>query len=508
MALSQEEMNKLQGLIDKREARVKAIESEPTPIQPQNQPQGGGGFRDALGGLFYGFGAPGRTVANFIGGNANKAFGKNVFPTLNKQQFETSTGADLDTTPGKIGEFVGETGTFVGPGGIAQRATRTAPLLLKALGQGAASFGQESLNQGEIGGSSFAAGATDLVFPVAGRVLNVGGDVLKGLAGGLSGTGGDVIDAALSRPGATYRALGESGTEALKSLSTKVRTGVKDLYKRAGTEYQELISKAGVKALPKEEVLPLLRERFAELTDSVVEKGKVVLENSPFTDAEERQFVKLLNRIETWGDFTPKGLNDLASRISRFRRGAPDSANFDRVVDTLRREVREAVGTVAPSIREANERYAAKMDLLDEIDNVLRTNPNITGREGIRKTAEALGRIFNANKEFTREAIEDLEKELGIDIIGTLAGQQLSNIAPRSTSRIGGAVDTAIQSIANPIVRNAVPLAGVSQQLIDRVRQIPGITETARAALINAIADLVREPEQGVENDRQNAQGN
>src|SRR5690606_33620499 len=159
--------------------------------------------------------------------------------------------------------------------------------------------------------------------------------------------------------------------------------------------------------------------------------------------------------------------------------------------DTFRREIREQVGNVAPAIKEANERYTEKMDLLDEIDNVLKTDPKFYGREGVRKTAENLGRIFNSGKQFTREASEELERELGIDILGTIAGQQLSDVAPRATSRIGGALDAVVQPVASVAARNLVPLAGATkQQVIDRISKIPGVSPSARAAIVNTVAQL------------------
>jgi len=133
------------------------------------------------------------------------------------------------------------------------------------------------------------------------------------------------------------------------------------------------------------------------------------------------------------------------------------------------------------------------MDLLDEIDNVLKTQNKFTGREGIRRTAQELNRVFNRSKELSREAIEALEKELDIDIIGTLAGQQLSDTAPRSAATIGDTLGNVVRPAASMVGRNVIPAAGAGRQVYDAVVSIPGIPKTTRAALVNTIAELFRD---------------
>lgn len=481
---------KLQGA---QAEKFRQLRKEFAPTLPQEKKstvvKAANGVRDLLGGAVYGFSAPGRTIARGF----DALYGIKATPEQRKAEFEQSTGVNLDTTTGNVGKFVGETATFVAPGGIASSITRGAPLLLRAGAQGGASFGQELLNTGNIS-SATAAGAVDAALPVAGRVLGLGGQVLKGLTGGLTGQGMDVVQAALDRPAAAFRAAGGDTIETLKNVSSQVREGVKNLSKKAGNEYAELVAKAGVKDVADSGFTEAIKKQMADLADISYKNGELVFRNTPFTDAEERQLTKVANVITEWDDLTPKGINDLARRISRFRRGAPDSENFDRVIDSTRRQIREYVGQVAPTIKEANSRFAEKMDLIDEIDNVLRTNEKFTGREGIRKTAESLGRIFSSGKEFTREAIEDLEKELGIDITGTIAGVRLGEVAPRAASSIGDTVGSLIQAPAAIAARNLVPLAGATkQQVVDRVMSAPGVPESARAAVVNAVASLFRE---------------
>lgn len=518
MALSPRELETLKQIQAKRQATPvapqAAVTTNQTPAaQPSvaTVPQGERTFsdraKDLVGGALYGISAPGRFIQNKIFNPTLNAIGLGG-PDATKEGFEQSLGVDVDTTSGKVGTFVGETVPMAVTGSAVGAAVKNAPLLARAGAMGAASFTQQSINQQEINSSSVAAGATDAALPVLGRFARVGADVLKGLAGGVSGAGVDVIEAALARPGAAFKAAGKGDAGDLKKLSETIRAGAKQLYKKAGTEYAETVAKAGVAELPKDDVIKGVTETLAELADANVADDGLRLIDTPFTDVEERQLQKMYNTVKNWGDFTPQGVNTLATRISKFRRGAQDSASFDRVVDGVRRYVRGYVGDKYPEIATAVSTFSDRMDLLDEIDNVLKTSPELGTREGIRKTAESLGRIFNANKEFSREAIESFEKEVGVDIIGTMAGQQLSQTAPRSSARIGDLVMNLVQPLGSVAARNAVPLVGaIKLQVVDRILSVPGIEPSVRASIVQAVSELFAEPDDDIPQTAQNKSG-
>lgn len=488
MALTPEQLETLRGIHTKQKAVASTSQAEPmTPAQTQitTQEAPPNSFLDKAknfgAGVVSGFSAPGRTIQN------------NVLNPILRGVFGENAITPGEATPygSKGGNLTGEIATFIAPGSMASSAARSLPVLARAGIQGTTSFIQQSLNQGKIDQSSVAAGLTDAAFPVAGKVLGIGGDILKGLAGGVSGTGVDVIEAAFKSPGAAFKAAGDGSTDALRAVSEKARAGVVSLSKKAGEEYAQLVSKAGITQIPKDFVINGMKQRLADLADATVTKTGITFSNTPFTDAEEKLLTKVANNIQEWQDFTPEGLNTLARKISRFRRGAQDSANFDRVVDTVKRDLREFVGEVAPTIKEANSRFAEKMDLIDELDNVLKTDTKYAGREGVRKTAESLTRIFSSGKEFSREAVQELEKELGIDILGTVAGQQLSQTGARSTASIGDVFSNIIRPFGSVASRNLVPAAGaIKTQLVDRIDKIPGISPATRAAIVATMSEF------------------
>lgn len=107
-----------------------------------------------LGGAVYGFSAPGRTIQNkVIDPLLKKTFGEDAITPgqATAEGFNKSTGTDVNTTAGKVGQFAGETAQFIGAGAGAGAATKGMSLAKRAIAQGVASGGVEAGKSGEIG---------------------------------------------------------------------------------------------------------------------------------------------------------------------------------------------------------------------------------------------------------------------------------------------------------------------------------------------------------------------
>ena len=279
---------------------------------------------------------------------------------------------------------------------------------------------------------------------------------------------------------------------ALKETSTAVRSGVKTLRQNASEEYGQLVKPVSGK-LDRSKLLKATDDIFVDQADARITKEGLDITNTPLNDVEERQLQKIYNVIDTWDDFTPQGVNTLATRISRFRRGSDDSQNFDRIVDEVRRTVRTQVGDQYPEIAEANANFAARMDLIDDLDSILKTRGAVDSQQGIRETSQRVARLFNSNKELSREAVESLEKELGIDVLGVEAGRRLSDNA--SLFQVG-AQDSAMglvrSAIPRSVIGNIVVQTGKSQQAVEAALagSLSGLEPTAQAAVVETLVNL------------------
>lgn len=107
--------------------------------------------KDFAAGAIYSISAPGRTIQNFLSKGVDKLAGTDGFGKATKEGFEKSTGANVDTTSGKVGQFAGDVALFAIPGGAATKATKGAGLLIRSLAQGTTAAGVQAAKTGDIG---------------------------------------------------------------------------------------------------------------------------------------------------------------------------------------------------------------------------------------------------------------------------------------------------------------------------------------------------------------------
>lgn len=183
--------------------------SKITPIEkPRTALQIAG---DLAGGALYGFSAPGRTIQNLASAGVDKLFGTEGFGKATKEGFEKSTGTDLDTTSGKIGNVVGETLPYLIP-------TRAAA---GAASKGVALAGRVGLNTA-IGTAQ-------------------SGDIKEGLAIGL---GSEVLGAAAKPFMATGKAIAK-----LPIANTARDAFIEQVYKSKNTLVDRIGAIVGAKKI-------------------------------------------------------------------------------------------------------------------------------------------------------------------------------------------------------------------------------------------------------------------
>ena len=136
-----------------------------------------------------------------------------------------------------------------------------------------------------------------------------------------------------------------------------------------------------------------------------------------------------------------------------------------------------------PEIAEANKTFADKMDLIDELDSILKTQGAVESRQGLRETSQRIARLFNANKELSRQAVDELEKEIGLDTLAIEAGRQLSDNA--TLFQVGS------QDTAMALVRSLVPRRVIGE-LVTRTGQASEQIETLLAGKLSRLDDVGR----------------
>lgn len=343
-------------------------EEQPTDI-PQEQPFSPvDSAKNVAGGAVYSFSAPGRTIQNLLSKGVEKLTGIKDFGRATKEGFEQSTGTDLDTTSGKIGQFGGEVATFAIPAGFASKATKGASILAKIGAQGLSDAIVQSLNQGEINKNTIDAGIIGAIFPGGGIALSsikkefaptVINSLIKPLAKQFSygknpgkvvaemGIVANSLDDLASKIASTRNSIGEN----LGVLASKVPNTVRINASRALSSFDDALQKAvqnNDQALFNRltETRNALTQIMGVSDGKIAAKGTRILDNLTYEQA--LKVKQLIGNITKWtGQQTEdETVNGALTRAYGALKGQMDEVTSK--VDS----------TLATQLRQANDNYA------------------------------------------------------------------------------------------------------------------------------------------------------
>lgn len=482
MALTREQFQKLrdQGLSVEQ---ITAFESGEKPTSKKTSLRESRPFRDTFTGLGKSLGRT-AVAAGSIGRNMQEGVARlvgadlpetSMFDQQSPQRLKTDEFLTPKSKAERVSGFVGDVAQLGIPSTGAAKAVKGLGLVRQILGRGSVGGLTGTLQGGGDIDRDTAIGAiTETAFPLAKPVVTYGGTVLKGLAGLVSGKGSDVIEQILKTPKQALEGANAPSREVLKETANTIRGGIKTIRARAGATFE---------SMTKDHTNPLDKVAFRKIVSDFM------------TDVNESSFIstakldKIKGVVDSWGDYSPQGLNKLASKISKFYTGSDAAKDTDRVVSGLNRTIRDWVGEQVPEISEANSKYADKMDLIEQMEALFKTKGAVEGRIGMQKTAEAIGRLFNANKDIAREGVEEIEKELGINILGKEAGRQLVDGVSRSQSAIGDFATGIIKAVIPPkLLLQVVARTGMAKEAVES--RINALQPEIRGTVLEVLSDL------------------
>lgn len=443
---------------------------------------GAKGIAKGVGKLALGVGTIGRTLQEGAARLAGKDLAENsMFDIGSTQRAQAEETLRAKNTGEKISSFITEVGATAIPSGAALKATSGLSFARAMLGRGAIGAVTGTVQGGgDIDRDTALGAATEVAFPLAGKAINYGGKVLKSLAGLSTGTGSDVIEQVVKSPRAALAGGSDDSVAALRKTATAIREGSKQLRQKAGDEFA---------TLTKNHTEQLSKADFDKLVADYLDD----FDSSTFIDT--KNIDKVRGVVQSWDDYSAQGLNKLASKISKFYTGSAASTDTDRLVSGLNRTIRNWIGEQIPEIAEANARYADKMDLIEQMDALFKLRGSVDDRLGMQKTAEAISRLFNANKDIAREGVEELQKELGVDILGREAGRQL--VSGVTTKFQAGATDGVVgvtrAFIPPSLVLRLAAGTGIAKEAIEQ--RLSVIEPTLRSAVLEVLTDLLGEGE-------------
>ncbi len=496
-----------------------------------------GGFLKGVGDVIVGAGKGLlNTVSNAskLGQTAmNKLYGaediqETITDPQSKKLQEVSTPTNTAQKAGFIGEQIAE---FFIPGGASAKAGKAAEMAVKGgkifknvAKLGAASATEAALAGGQTalqkGGFDKEAKTASIIAAVTPTAVKAGGKILKGVSklgsealGKATGTSGDTILEAFKNPNvAKYaREAGKDLEGFQNEVLSETKKGLSSIAERRAKTYQSQLEKIKLNPTELDSITSEVRDRAVSLMDnhdiSIIPqeygaKKLNVLDFSNSTLIEGSNVVeKALNDVMGWTENTASGLDKLKRRLSTYvdQLSSRDKRQAQSFVLDLKNSVDDGLKKNVKGYEEMTQGYRQASGLIDDINKTFSLGNNKMKETALKKIMGSL----KDNNESRKELLQVLGGE---DLVGKVAGAQLSKAMPRG---IAGALGTGAGltlSFLNPanipailtmaamtsprvVAETANVLGRVNNQMIKLNKFSPEIERTLRELFVKSNSD-------------------
>ena len=437
---------------------------------------------------------PGQKVGEAIGTLAGYALSKN------KEQYDLSAPSPLEVigdvasgaslvgglklpVPSSLGGAVGQYGGLSALGGAGG-----------TLAEGGSV--EEATKEGVISGAI--GGVTGGVFNLLGKGLSKLAE--KTVPSTLSFTSGvpkTAIEQAIAKPEITKQGVNMSVPE----IRTKAVTSLNSLYDDLGKEFSEGLKtiKSTVPDLTKSigdeapNAIPELKSKLVNIGKNLARdyrvsfaKGAVDFSKSNIVNAsEQKNVVDAIKTLQSWKDFSPQGVQDLAERVGalrKFESGATTKASavVGQIYNNIAGE-KGIIATLYPELKELRTNFATNRKILDEINNVLSADK--TKPVAVQGAVSRLDNMFTQNKDAYINAVRQLGERSGVDFLSLLAGGEFQKVLPDFIRGLGGASAVSVgASLLNPWLVLLAPLFS-PRAVGSIVRNAPSVAKTTSQVL-------------------------
>ena len=279
-----------------------------------------------------------------------------------------------------------------------------------------------ALNPAVIAAKGMATTARTVVPPIA--------KVVKEMVGAYTGRGPGFVEEMVKGGKAAEKAMrGEITGEEIVGHAKQALQGIRDA---RSTDY--LAKLDTVRANP--EQLTAVRAgaetKLRKLSDpdhfdvglTFGEDGRPLIDFSKSTIIEHQKVVeRAIQDVTTWQDNTPRGLDTLTKRLSKYESQAGRGTPAESFVTQLRNEVSNGLKRTVPEYEEMTKGYREASTLIKDIEsNLMLRKEGMTGRITADQTLRRLSSAFREGFEMRKDLIRTLGTESGMDIPGEVAG--------------------------------------------------------------------------------------
>lgn len=193
-----------------------------------------------------------------------------------------------------------------------------------------------------------------------------------------------------------------------------------------------------------------------------VKQGEVLFNRSSIINqAEQRNIQDAVNTVNSWNDYSPKGIQVLAERIGELRKfdtlkGTKESAMLGEIYNKIAGKG-GVIESVYPDLYGLRQNFAKNTRVLNEISEIVGTKAK--GPIGMQSAITRLSNLFREDRETYLNAIRELSKRSGVDIIGELAGTEFQRVLPDFIRGLGGGGALSVGvALLNPWLALLAPL--------------------------------------------------
>lgn len=432
--------------------------AQPTeqPIQPEQSAiaQGAG---NVLAGAAEGAGQIGATILSPIDWAARKLGAEDsaLFPADRRQAITEglrSMGAQPESALYQTGKIGAQIAGTAGVGGALAKGAAFAPELAGALRAGG--FAKDAgLAANIAGGAATGAASAGLTGGDVGAGALIGGALPGGISavkttvpailGVTTGAGSEAINQAFkagTKGGTTAKAFTENlrGKVPVSQVLDDVNANIAEIGKQRSKLYQENMKAVGASAKPLS-YGGIDKAVNNALEASVTSKG--FIKNEAAADVQQK-IAKVVEEAKSRGMNTAEDFDALKQRIGAIRESIPmNERTAQKVAGDVYNSIKGEIIKQEPAYAAAMKDYSDASELLGEIRQTLSNKPNATIDTQMRKLQSIMRNNVNTSYGNRLDLVREMEAQGGRQIAPAVAGQALSELAPRGLARVslGGA---------------------------------------------------------------------
>lgn len=424
-------------------------------------------------------------------------------------QVLTEGNLEAKTPAEKVGKTVEQIAEFAVPSTAIGKLSKLkqARKLTETLAKSFTSSGVATIQEGEIGKGTAIAGATELAFPIAGKLINnlivkPLGRITKGLGSAVSGGSVDDINNILRDP-QTAKEISKSfdsakNVDILKGEVKQIMDGVSRIRKEASSLYNkglESLSSTDINQnIIKDEVVNAIKSH-----KGIVSNKGFSLNKSEF--ASDKKLVKeageLIKEINGKKELSGRDVKQLMDKVqgTRLKTATSDvNISFNKFIDDLSSSLRNSINRSTNKLSEINKTYSQDIQLVDaiqdiygkvefknikEINRVAKKIEGIASQKGL--SSEVVDNFFNriygdsGKSSQAFKTTESVRKMLSKEGVGNRIGSSVSEI-----------VQTLSAGIITPKLITDIAIAtGKSEPVIKKL--IENIAPAMRATVIKGL---------------------